>query len=107
VTTGAEESRPRPVNASPAGQTGTPFDRKHVREAMKQLSPSHRVVIREAHFRGRTTGQIAAELNVTDAVIKYELHEALHALHQTLTAMTERCGPAPHSPRSGDQSGAV
>jgi RNA polymerase sigma-70 factor (ECF subfamily) len=74
---------------------------------MKQLSPSHRVVIREAHFRGRTTGQIAAELNVTDAVVKYELHDALRTLQRTLTALTERYGPAPHSPRSGDQSGAV
>lgn len=106
MTTGGEGGRPRPVNTSRADQTGTPFDRKLVSEAMKQLSLSQRVVIREAHFGGRTTRQVAAELNVTDAVVKYELHEALGTLRRTLTAMTERCGPAPHSPRSGDQSGA-
>jgi DNA-directed RNA polymerase specialized sigma24 family protein len=107
VTTGAEGGRPRPVNASRADQTGTQFDRKMVSEAMKQLSPSHRVMIREAHFRGQTTGDIAAELNLTDAVVKNEMHEALRTLHRTLTAMAERCDPAPDGPRSGDQSGAV
>ena len=107
MTTGAEAGRPRRIDASRADQMATPFDRKLVSEAMKQLSPSHRAVIREAHYLGRTTGQIAAELNVTDAVVKRELHTALHTLRRTLMELTERCGRAPHSTRSGDQSGAV
>ncbi|WP_166908179.1 sigma factor-like helix-turn-helix DNA-binding protein [Mycobacterium sp. DL440] len=63
---------------------------------MKQMSPSHRAVIREAYFRGRTTGQIATEWNVSDAVVKDELHTALSALHLTLSALTERRSAPPH-----------
>jgi DNA-directed RNA polymerase specialized sigma24 family protein len=90
MTTGAEAGRPRRIDASRADQMATPFDRKLVSEAMKQLSPSQRALIREAHYLGRTTGHIAADLNVTDAVVKRELHTALDTLRRTLMAMTER-----------------
>jgi len=90
MTTGAEAGRPRRIDASRADQLPTPFDRKLVSDAMKQLSPSQRALIREAHYLGRTTGHIAAELNVADAVVKRELHTALDTLRRTLMAMTER-----------------
>ena len=90
MTTGAEAGRPRRIDASRADQLPTPFDRKLVSDAMKQLSPSQRALIREAHYLGRTTGHIAADLNVTDAVVKRELHTALDTLRRTLMAMTER-----------------
>ncbi len=60
------------------------FDRLLVSEAWKQLHPLHREVIRKAYFLGWTTGQIAADLNVTEPVVKSRLHYALHTFWITM-----------------------
>jgi RNA polymerase sigma-70 factor, ECF subfamily len=99
MTTGAEAGRPRRNDASQTDQMRTAFDRTLVGEAMKQISPSHRAVIREAYYMGRTTGHIAAERNVSDAIVKDELHTALSALQLTLLAMAEQCSAAQHEER--------
>jgi RNA polymerase sigma-70 factor (ECF subfamily) len=48
------------------------------------LHPSHREVIHKAYYLQWTTGQIAADLNVTEAVVKCLLHHGLRALRRTL-----------------------
>src|ERR1700681_1773670 len=88
--------RPGRIDASRADEVDTLFDRVLVGEAVKQLSPSHREVIRKAHYLGWTTGHIAADLHVTDAVVKSLLHTALHTLRLTMIEMIQRCGRAPH-----------
>jgi RNA polymerase sigma-70 factor, ECF subfamily len=59
-------------------------------EAWNQLHPWHRELIRKAHYLGLTTGQIAADLNVTEAIVKSQLHDALHTMRLTLTDLTLR-----------------
>jgi DNA-directed RNA polymerase specialized sigma24 family protein len=68
------------IDASRAHEVGNLFGRVQVSEAFNQLLPSHREVIRKAYYLGWTTGQIAADLNVTEAVIKSRLHYGLHTL---------------------------
>ena len=60
------------------------FDRVLVNEALNQLHPSHRDVIRKAYYLGWTTGQIAADLNITEPLVKSQLHHALHTLRLSL-----------------------
>lgn len=55
-----------------------------VREAMALLSGRQRAIIYRAHYLGRTTTQIAAELGTNGEVVKHELHRALHALRMNL-----------------------
>ena len=66
------------------------FDRILVNEALNQLHPSHREVIRKAYYLGCTTGQIAADLNVTEPLVKSQLHYALHTLRLSLIDPTLR-----------------
>jgi RNA polymerase sigma-70 factor (ECF subfamily) len=53
-------------------------------EAWNQLRPSHRELIRKAHHLGWTTAEIAADLNVTEPLVKSQLHYALHALRASV-----------------------
>ena len=78
------------------------FDRVQVNEALNQLHPSHREVIRKAYYLGWTTGQIAADLNVTEPLVKSQLHYALHTLRLSLIDPTLRSritGRQDHGPR--------
>jgi RNA polymerase sigma-70 factor, ECF subfamily len=59
-------------------------------EAWNQLQPCHRELIRKAHYLGWTTRQIAADLNVTEAIVKAQLHYALHSLRLSLIDPTLR-----------------
>jgi DNA-directed RNA polymerase specialized sigma24 family protein len=52
--------------------------------ALTQLCAEHRVVICRSYYQGLTTAQIAADLGITDAMVKSRLHYALRALRQTL-----------------------
>jgi DNA-directed RNA polymerase specialized sigma24 family protein len=61
-----------------------------LREAWNQLQPWHRELIRKAHYLGWTTRQIAADLNVTEHLVKSELHYALHSIRLSLTDPTLR-----------------
>jgi DNA-binding GntR family transcriptional regulator len=87
VTADADAGRPRRIDSSRADDAGTLFDRVLVSEALKQLPPSHREVLHKAHHLRRTTRQIAADLNVTDAAAKSLLHHALHTLRLTMIEM--------------------
>ena len=78
------------VDASRADEVDKLFDRVQVSEAFNQLRPSHREVVRKAYYLGWTTGQIAADLNVTEAVVKSRLHYALCTLRFTLIDPTLR-----------------
>jgi RNA polymerase sigma-70 factor (ECF subfamily) len=66
------------------------LDPELIREAWNQLRPSHRELIRKAHYLGWTTGEIAADLNVTEPFVKSQLHYALHALGLSLTDLALR-----------------
>lgn len=55
------------------------------RDAVAHLSDRQRAMIHRSHYLGRTTAEIAAELNTDDAAVKHELHHALHALRSHLT----------------------
>ena len=66
----------------------TRLDRQQISDAMSQLCPAHRAVIRRVHYLGWTTAQVADDLRITDAMVKCSLHDALHALRFTLKDMT-------------------
>ena len=66
------------------------FDPELLGEAWNQLQPWHRELIRKAHYLGWTTRQIAADLNVTEPIVKSQLHYALHSLRLSLTDPTLR-----------------
>jgi RNA polymerase sigma-70 factor (ECF subfamily) len=66
------------------------FDPELLSEAWNQLHPSHRELIRKAHHLGRTTGEIAADLNVPEPLVKSQLHYALHAMRLSLTDLSMR-----------------
>ena len=61
------------------------LDPELLSEAWSQLHPLHRELIRKAHHLGWTTGEIAADLNVTEPLVKSQLHYALHAMRRNLT----------------------
>lgn len=75
---------------SRAGKADNLFDPVRVSEAFNRLRPSQREVIRKAYYLGLTTGQIAAELNLTEADVKSRLHHGLHTLQLTLIDPTMR-----------------
>jgi RNA polymerase sigma-70 factor (ECF subfamily) len=66
----------------------TRLDRQQISDAMSQLCPAHRAVIRRAYYLGWATAQVAGDLRITDAMVKCRLHDALHALRFTLKDMT-------------------
>jgi DNA-directed RNA polymerase specialized sigma24 family protein len=66
------------------------FDPELLSEAWNQLHSSHRELIRKAHHLGWTTGEIATDLNVTEPLVKSQLHDALHAMRLSLTDLTLR-----------------
>ena len=66
------------------------FDPELLSEAWNQLHSSHRELIRKAHHLGWTTSEIAVDLNVTDSLVKSQLHYALHAMRLSLTDLTLR-----------------
>jgi DNA-directed RNA polymerase specialized sigma24 family protein len=75
-----------------------------VSEALTQLQPLHREVIHKAVYLGWTTGHIAADLNVTEAVVKYRLHDALRTLRLNLIDATQPRRPAGMKRRRYDQT---
>jgi RNA polymerase sigma-70 factor (ECF subfamily) len=84
MTTEARTGRLKETDASRADKPDQPFDRAVINAAFTRLHPSHREVIHKAYCLQWTTGQIAADLNVTEAVVKCLLHHGLRALRHTL-----------------------
>jgi DNA-directed RNA polymerase specialized sigma24 family protein len=58
-----------------------------VGDAVAQLSAEHRAVVHRSYYEGRTTQQIAADLEIAERAVKSRLHEALRVLRQTLEEM--------------------
>ena len=71
-----EQSTPDEVNAA--------LDRLLMADAMTQLSVEHRAVVERSYYRGWTTAQIAADLEIAEGTVKSRLHYALRALRLTL-----------------------
>jgi RNA polymerase sigma-70 factor, ECF subfamily len=71
-----EQSTPDDVNAA--------LDRLLIADALVQLSPEHRAVIERSYYRGWTTAQIAADLEIAEGTVKSRLHYAVRALRLTL-----------------------
>jgi RNA polymerase sigma-70 factor (ECF subfamily) len=74
-----EQSTPDQVNAA--------LDRLLIADAMAQLSAEHRAVIERSYYRGWTTVQIAADLDIAEGTVKSRLHYAVRALRLTLQEM--------------------
>jgi RNA polymerase sigma-70 factor (ECF subfamily) len=55
-----------------------------VEEALRKLSPDHRVVLVETYYRGRPYGDVAAELGVPVGTVKSRVFYALRALRLAL-----------------------
>jgi RNA polymerase sigma-70 factor (ECF subfamily) len=77
----ADDARPERVDASV------------VSAALSHLQPLHREVIRKAHYMGWTTDRIAADLNLADAAVKSQLHDALLSVRLFLSDPTQRSRP--------------
>ncbi|MBB3753419.1 RNA polymerase sigma-70 factor (ECF subfamily) [Mycolicibacterium sp. BK634] len=73
----------------PAGpdEVNTALDRLLIGDALAQLSPDHRAVVRRSYYLGWTTAQIAADLQIAEGTVKSRLHYAVRALRLTLQEM--------------------
>lgn len=74
-----EHAGPDEVNAA--------LDRMLLGEALAQLSPEHRAVVRRSYYLGWTTAQIADNLDIAEGTVKSRLHYAVRALRLTLQEM--------------------
>jgi RNA polymerase sigma-70 factor, ECF subfamily len=63
------------------------LDRLLIGDAMAQLSPEHRAVVRRSYYQGWTTAQIAEDLQIAEGTVKSRLHHALRALRLILQEM--------------------
>jgi RNA polymerase sigma-70 factor (ECF subfamily) len=73
----------------PAGpdEVNSALDRLLIGDALAQLSPDHRAVVRRSYYLGWTTAQIAADLQIAEGTVKSRLHYAVRALRLTLQEM--------------------
>ena len=73
----------------PAGrdEVNAALDRLLIADALAQLSAEHRAVICRSYYRGWTTAQIAADLNIAEGTVKSRLHYAVRAMRLTLQEM--------------------
>jgi RNA polymerase sigma-70 factor (ECF subfamily) len=51
------------------------------------MSADHRAVIERSYYRGWTTAQIAADLDIAEGTVKSRLHYAVRALRLSLQEM--------------------
>ncbi|HEY0228937.1 MAG TPA: sigma factor-like helix-turn-helix DNA-binding protein [Mycobacterium sp.] len=105
MTAEAETGRLKGFDASRADEPEQLFDRALISEAFARLHRSHREVIYRAYYLRWTTGQIAADLNVTEPVVKRRLHDALRTLRFALNDRHRIGDECVRSPRSRDEEG--
>jgi RNA polymerase sigma-70 factor (ECF subfamily) len=74
------------VVGAPADNAASRPDRAAVLSALRSLEPLHRDLIRRAHFGGRTTQEIAADLDLPEPVVKCELHRTLHIMRRLVAS---------------------
>jgi RNA polymerase sigma-70 factor (ECF subfamily) len=75
-----------PEQASP-DEVNSALDRVLVGDALAQLSPDHRAVVRRSYYLGWTTTQIADDLGIAEGTVKSRLHYAVRALRVALQEM--------------------
>lgn len=56
-------------------------------DALSRLAPDHRAVIVHSYYRGMSTRQIAAELDIPEGTVKSRMHYGLRALRLALQEM--------------------
>jgi RNA polymerase sigma-70 factor (ECF subfamily) len=84
--TGSLDGTGTPERAGP-DEVDSALDRLLIGDAMAQLSPDHRAVIRRSYYLGWSTAQIAADLEIAEGTVKSRLHYAVRALRLTLQEM--------------------
>jgi len=67
--------------------TDTVLNRWLVEEALRRLSPEHRVVIVETHLRGRSYDEVAAEYGVPTGTMRSRAFYAMKALRVAMDEM--------------------
>ena len=72
-------------------EVNTALDRLLIAEAMTQLSAEHRAVIERSYYRGWTTAQVAADLQIAEGTVKSRLHYGVRALRLTLQETGVAC----------------
>lgn len=80
------ETVPEPEKPGP-DEVNAALDRLLLGDAIAQLSPEHRAVVRRSYYLGWTTAQIAADLEIAEGTVKSRLHYAVRALRLTLQEM--------------------
>ena len=83
---GALDASGTPESAGP-DEVNTALDRLLITDAMAQLSPEHRAVIRRSYYLGWSTTQIAEDLDIAEGTVKSRLHYAIRALRLMLQEM--------------------
>ena len=68
-------------------QVDSALDRMLIADAMAQMSADHRAVVERSYYRGWTTAQIAADLDIAEGTVKSRLHYAVRALRLSLQEM--------------------
>ncbi|MFC7619177.1 sigma-70 family RNA polymerase sigma factor [Microlunatus sp. GCM10028923] len=58
-----------------------------IAEALERLSPAHREVVVECHYRGHSVAEAAHRIGVPEGTVKSRLHYALRALRLALEEM--------------------
>jgi RNA polymerase sigma-70 factor (ECF subfamily) len=76
-----------PEDTKQPTEVDSALDRLLVGDAIAQLSPDHRAVIRRSYYLGWSTAQIAADLDIAEGTVKSRLHYAIRALRLTLQEM--------------------
>ncbi|HKN95998.1 MAG TPA: sigma-70 family RNA polymerase sigma factor [Pseudonocardiaceae bacterium] len=87
----SRRARPGQVGAEPLEESPTQDDELDaaldaclVADALGALTPAHREVIVEGFYRGRSTREIAARLNIPDGTVRSRMFYALRALRLAL-----------------------
>jgi RNA polymerase sigma-70 factor, ECF subfamily len=83
---GSLDESSAPEQSAP-DQVDSALDRMLIADAMAQMSPEHRAVIERSYYRGWTTAQTAADLDIAEGTVKSRLHYAVRALRLTLQEM--------------------
>jgi RNA polymerase sigma-70 factor, ECF subfamily len=68
-------------------EVGAALDRLLIGDALSQLSPEHRAVVRRSYYLGWTTAQIAEDLQIAEGTVKSRMHYAVRALRLTVREM--------------------
>jgi RNA polymerase sigma-70 factor (ECF subfamily) len=73
-----------PPDADRDHHPATEVARDHVLEALGHLSPDHRQILLECHFRGRTVTEAAQSLSLPATTVKSRIYYALRSFHIAL-----------------------